>query len=211
MRSVGVGTNNETETGNGFVKNSANSTKIGTKRRRGRPRKNPENSVKSDNNLNSQNLGTGTKCTKQRVGRIMLDRDKLSPTIRLLFDKAIELDAQKTDVTYRTLSEAAPNHSKRDYLRAIDILEDFKSELDSTSLPMPNELKSWFDKGIQGMWARGCSWLNEQKALIEKTADEKVVMARKDRDEVNDKCESLTHQFQDLSIELSETQSQINN
>lgn len=137
----------------------------------------------------------------------MLDRDKLSPTIRLLFDKAIELDAQKTDVTYRTLSEAAPNHSKRDYLRAIDILEDFKSELDSTSLPMPNELKSWFDKGIQGMWARGCSWLNEQKALIEKTADEKVVMARKDRDEVNDKCESLTHQLQDLSIELSETQS----
>lgn len=137
----------------------------------------------------------------------MLDRDKLSPTIRLLFDKAIELDAQKTDVTYRTLSEAAPNHSKRDYLRAIDILEDFKSELDSTSLPMPNELKSWFDNGIQGMWARGCSWLNEQKALIEKTADEKVVMARKDRDEVNDKCESLTHQLQDLSIELSETQS----
>lgn len=137
----------------------------------------------------------------------MLDRDKLSPTIRLLFDKAIELDAQKTDVTYRTLSEAAPNHSKRDYLRAIDILENFKSELDSTSLPMPNELKSWFDKGIQGMWARGCSWLNEQKALIEKTADEKVVMARKDRDEVNDKCESLTHQLQDLSIELSETQS----
>lgn len=137
----------------------------------------------------------------------MLDRDKLSPTIRLLFDKAIELDAQKTDVTYRTLSEAAPNHSKRDYLRAIDILEDFKSELDSTSLPMPNELKSWFDKGIQGMWARGCSWLNEQKALIEKTADEKVVMARKDRDEVNDKCESLTHQLHDLSIELSETQS----
>lgn len=137
----------------------------------------------------------------------MLDRDKLSPTIRLLFDKAIELDAQKTDVTYRTLSEAAPNHSKRDYLRAIDILEDFKSELDSTSLPMPNELKSWFDKGIQGMWTRGCSWLNEQKALIEKNADEKVVMARKDRDEVNDKCESLTHQLQDLSIELSETQS----
>lgn len=137
----------------------------------------------------------------------MLDRDKLSTTIRLLFDKAIELDAQKTDVTYRTLSEAAPNHSKRDYLRAIDILENFKSELDSTSLPMPNELKSWFDKGIQGMWARGCSWLNEQKALIEKTADEKVVMARKDRDEVNDKCESLTHQLQDLSIELSETQS----
>lgn len=137
----------------------------------------------------------------------MLDRDKLSPTIRLLFDKAIELDAQKTDVTYRTLSEAAPNHSKRDYLSAIDILEDFKSELDSTSLPMPNELKSWFDNGIQGMWARGCSWLNEQKALIEKTADEKVVMARKDRDEVNDKCESLTHQLQDLSIELSETQS----
>lgn len=137
----------------------------------------------------------------------MLDRDKLSPTIRLLFDKAIELDAQKTDVTYRTLSEAAPNHSKRDYLRAIDILEDFKSELDSTSLPMPNELKSWFDKGIQGMWARGCSWLNEQKALIEKTADEKVAMARKDRDEVNDKCESLTHQLHDLSIELSETQS----
>ena len=137
----------------------------------------------------------------------MLDRDKLSPTIRLLFDKAIELDAQKTDVTYRTLSEAAPNHSKRDYLRAIDILEDFKSELDSTSLPMPNELKSWFDKGIQGMWARGCSWLNEQKALIEKTADEKVAMARKDRDEVNDKCVSLTHQLHDLSIELSETQS----
>ena len=137
----------------------------------------------------------------------MLDRDKLSPTIRLLFDKAIELDAQKTDVTYRTLSEAAPNHSKRDYLRAIDILENFKSELDSTSLPMPNELKSWFDKGIQGMWARGCSWLNEQKALIEKTADEKDVMARKDRDEVNDKCESLTHQLQDLSIELSEKQS----
>lgn len=137
----------------------------------------------------------------------MLDRDKLSHTIRLLFDKAIELDAQKTDVTYRTLSEAAPNHSKRDYLRAIDILEDFKSELDSTSLPMPNELKSWFDKGIQGMWARGCSWLNEQKALIEKTADEKVAMARKDRDEVNDKCESLTHQLHDLSIELSETQS----
>ena len=61
LRSVSVGTNNETETGNGFVKNSANSTKIGTKRRRGRPRKNPENSVKSDNNLNSQNLGTGTK------------------------------------------------------------------------------------------------------------------------------------------------------
>lgn len=61
LRSVGVGTNNETETGNGFVENSANSTKIGTKRRRGRPRKNPENSVKSDNNLNSQNLGTGTK------------------------------------------------------------------------------------------------------------------------------------------------------
>lgn len=137
----------------------------------------------------------------------MLDRDKLSPTIRFLFDKAIELDAQKTDVTYRTLSEAAPNHSKRDYLRAIDILEDFKSELDSTSLPMPNELKSWFDKGIQGMWARGCSWLNEQKALIEKTADEKVVMARKDRDEVNDKCESLTHQLQDLSIELCEEKS----
>lgn len=137
----------------------------------------------------------------------MLDRDKLSPTIRLLFDKAIELDAQKIDVTYRTLSEAAPYHSKRDYLRAIDILEDFKSELASTSLPMPNELKSWFDKGIQGMWARGCSWLNEQKALIEKTADEKVAMARKDRDEVNDKCESLTHQLQDLSVELSETQS----
>lgn len=137
----------------------------------------------------------------------MLDRDKLSPTIRLLFDKAIELDAQKIDVTYRTLSEAAPNHSKRDYLRAIDILEDFKSELASTSLPMPNELKSWFDKGIQGMWARGCSWLNEQKALIEKTADEKVAMARKDRDEVNDKCESLTLQLQDLSVELSETQS----
>lgn len=61
LRSVGVGTNNETETGNGFVENSANSTKIGTKRRRGRPRKNSENSVKSDNNLNSQNLGTGTK------------------------------------------------------------------------------------------------------------------------------------------------------
>ena len=61
LRSVGVGTNNETETGNGFVENSANSTKIGTKRRRGRPRKNTENSVKSDNNLNSQNLGTGTK------------------------------------------------------------------------------------------------------------------------------------------------------
>lgn len=137
----------------------------------------------------------------------MLDRDKLSPTVRLLFDKAIELDAQKIDVTYRTLSEAAPNHSKRDYLRAIDILEDFKSELDSTSLPMPNELKSWFDKGIQGMWARGCSWLNEQKALIEKTADEKVAMARKDRDEVNDKCESLTHQLQDLSVKLCETQS----
>lgn len=39
LRSVGVGTNNETETGNGFVENSANSTKIGTKRRRGRPRK----------------------------------------------------------------------------------------------------------------------------------------------------------------------------
>ena len=32
-----------------------------TKRRRGRPRKNPENSVKSDNNLNSQNPVTGTK------------------------------------------------------------------------------------------------------------------------------------------------------
>lgn len=137
----------------------------------------------------------------------MLDRDKLSPTVRLLFDKAIELDAQKIDVTYRSLSEAAPNHSKRDYIRAIDILEDFKSELASTSLPMPNELKSWFDKGIQGMWARGCSWLNEQKALIEKTADEKVAMARKDRDEVNDKCESLTHQLQDLSVELCETQS----
>lgn len=112
----------------------------------------------------------------------MLDREKLSPTIRLLFDKAIELDAQKIDVTYRALSEAAPNHSKRDYLRAIDILEDFKSEIASTSLPMPNELKSWFDKSIQGMWARGCSWLNEQKSLIEKTADEKVAMARKDRD-----------------------------
>lgn len=137
----------------------------------------------------------------------MVDREKLSSVIRLLFDKAIELDAQKIDVTYRTLSEAAPNHSKRDYLRAIDILEDFKSELASTSLPMPNELKSWFDKGIQGMWARGCSWLNEQKALIEKTADEKVAMARKDRDEVNDKCESLTHQLQDLSVELCETQS----
>lgn len=137
----------------------------------------------------------------------MLDRDKLSPTVRLLFDKAIELDAQKIDVTYRTLSEVAPNHSKRDYLRAIDILEDFKSELASTSLPMPNELKSWFNKGIQGMWARGCSWLNEQKTLIEKTADEKVAMARKDRDEVNDKCESLTHQLQDLSVKLSETQS----
>lgn len=137
----------------------------------------------------------------------MVDREKLSSVIRLLFDKAIELDAQKIDVTYRTLSEAAPNHSKRDYLRAIDILEDFKSELASTSLPMPNELKSWFDKGIQGMRARGCSWLNEQKALIEKTADEKVAMARKDRDEVNDKCESLTHQLQDLSVELCETQS----
>ena len=61
LRSVGVGTNNETESGNGFVENSAISTKIGTKRRRGRPRKNSENSVKSDNNLNSQNLGTGTK------------------------------------------------------------------------------------------------------------------------------------------------------
>lgn len=35
----------------------------------------------------------------------MLDRDKLSPTIRLLFDKAIELDAQKIDVTYRTLRQ----------------------------------------------------------------------------------------------------------
>ena len=57
------------------------------------------------------------------------------------------------------------------------------------------------------MWTRGCSWLNEQKTLIEKTADEKVAMARKDRDEVNDKCESLTHQLHDLSIELSETQS----
>lgn len=32
------------------------------------------------------------------------------------------------------------------------------------------------------MWARGCAWLNEQKVLIEKTADEKVAMARKDRD-----------------------------
>lgn len=137
----------------------------------------------------------------------MLDRDKLSPTIRLLFDKAIELDAQKIDVTYRTLSEAAPNHSKRDYLRAIDILEDFKSELASTSLPMPNELKSWFDKGIQGMWAKGCSWFNEQKVLIEKTADEKVAMARKDRDEVNDKCESLTLQLQKLSAELCEEKS----
>ncbi len=137
----------------------------------------------------------------------MFTLTKLSPTVRLLFDKAIELDAQKIDVTYRTLSEVAPNHSKRDYLRAIDILEDFTSELASTSLPMPNELKSWFDKGIQGMWARGCSWLNEQKTLIEKTADEKVAMARKDRDEVNDKCESLTHQLQDLNVELCETQS----
>lgn len=42
----------------------------------------------------------------------MLDRDKLNPTVRLLFDKAVVFDAQKVDVTYRTISEAAPNHSK---------------------------------------------------------------------------------------------------
>lgn len=35
--------------------------KNGTKRRRGRPRKNPENAVKSDNNLNSQPNSAGTK------------------------------------------------------------------------------------------------------------------------------------------------------
>ena len=137
----------------------------------------------------------------------MIDREKLSSVIRLLFDKATELDAQKIDVTLRTLSDAAPNHSKRDYQKAIDIFDDFKSELASTSLPMPNELKSWFDKGILGMWAKGCSWFNEQKVLIEKTADEKVAMARKDRDEVNDKCEALTHQIQELSAELSEEKS----
>lgn len=137
----------------------------------------------------------------------MVDREKLSSVIRLLFDKATELDAQKIDVTLRTLSDAAPNHSKRDYQKAIDIFDDFKSELACTSLPMPNELKSWFDKGILGMWAKGCSWFNEQKVLIEKTADEKVAIARKDRDEVNDKCESLTLQLQELSAELSEEKS----
>lgn len=137
----------------------------------------------------------------------MLEREKLSPVIRLLFDKANELDAQKIDVTVKKLSEAAPNHSKRDYLKAIDTFNDFKSELASTSLPMPNELKSWFDKGIQSMWARGCNWFNEQKAIIEKTADEKVAMARKDRDDVNDKCESLIHQLQELSNELNEAKS----
>lgn len=137
----------------------------------------------------------------------MVDREKLSSVIRLLFDKATELDAQKIDVTLRTLSDAAPNHSKRDYQKAIDIFDDFKSELACTSLPMPNELKLWFDKGILGMWAKGCSWFNEQKVLIEKTADEKVAIARKDRDEVNDKCESLTLQLQELRAELSEEKS----
>lgn len=43
------------------LRSVGNGTKNETKSRRGRPRKNPENTVKSDNNLNAQTLGAGTK------------------------------------------------------------------------------------------------------------------------------------------------------
>ena len=61
LRSVGTGTHNETETGKNSSEKTTSGTKNGTKSRRGRPRKNPENAVKSDNNLNSPPNSAGTK------------------------------------------------------------------------------------------------------------------------------------------------------
>ncbi|MGN0903421.1 MAG: hypothetical protein ACI4M9_09045 [Succinivibrio sp.] len=133
----------------------------------------------------------------------MIDRDSLSPAIRLLFDRAVELDSSKIDVTIKALAEAEPNHSKRDYVKAIDTFKDFKAELENHSLPMPIELKSWFDRGIQGLWAKGCSWFNDQKSLIESSAEERIASARKDRDEVNERCEHLLSHIESLKIELN--------
>lgn len=56
-----VGSQNEIENSKSFTENPASGTKVETKRRRGRPPKNKESSVKSDNNLNSQQTGSGIK------------------------------------------------------------------------------------------------------------------------------------------------------
>ena len=132
----------------------------------------------------------------------MIDRESLSPAIRLLFDSAVELDSRKIDVTVKALAEAEPNHSKRDYVKAVDIFKDFKSDLENHIYPMPNELKAWFDRGIQGLWAKGCNWFDKQKSLIEDSATERIALARKDRDEVNERCEHLLSQIESLRAEL---------
>ena len=119
---------------------------------------------------------------EEKAGR----QEHLSKTVRLILDKCRTIAGEGRLVNMSVLKIVCPNHSNRDYVRALDVFKDECRDLEETKVQIPQNVLNEFN---------GITALRE---------------ARADRDNTMEENENLQLQLQNAGKKMLECTDKLN-
>ena len=124
---------------------------------------------------------------EEKAGR----QEHLSKTVRLILDKCRTIAGEGRLVNMSVLKIVCPNHSNRDYVRALDVFKDECRDLEETKVQIPQNVLNEFN-GMK----------NEQITALRE--------ARADRDNTMEENENLQLQLQNAGKKMLECTDKLN-
>lgn len=137
-------------------------------------------------------------------------QEPISKTVRMLLDKCRNIASEGKLVNFSVLKIICPNHSNRDYIRALDIFKDECRDLEETKVKIPQNALNEFNGIIRRIWNR---LVDENEKRINELKNEQIIAvreARADRDKTMEENENLQLKLQKASEKMLECTDKLN-
>jgi chromosome segregation ATPase len=143
---------------------------------------------------------------EEKTGR----QEHLSKTVRLILDKCRTIAGEGRLVNMSVLKIVCPNHSNRDYVRALDVFKDECRDLEETKVQIPQNVLNEFNGIIRRIWNRMVDEGEKRITILKNEQITALREARADRDNTMEENENLQLQLQNAGKKMLECTDKLN-
>lgn len=125
------------------------------------------------------------------------------PTVaETLLEACREIASTGQTVKRATLMDMRPNHSARDYQKALELFADECRKVRDCPVPMPEEMLERINNIMKSLWADIVRSSENRIARIRDESQKLITEARYARDKVTDDMEKLKEQMKAKDLEI---------
>ena len=120
-----------------------------------------------------------------------LDETNWSPIVKSLYEEIHSMANEGIEINFKNLSSRSPNHSKRDYHKALDIYKDEQARIQNNAFVMPDNLKKRIDGYMLLCWSYQSNYFENLLSAEKKSMNDSIQDARTARDKAIEENEKL--------------------